>query len=118
MPVNMKHIPYSMARAQPPIPTIPGHRKALEAALEGEKVDEYDTDSRKSKAVIAGAEMWKVFDIAISTPRARGCWVEMHEKGDREEGEKWFPQGLGTWRVGAWFEDVSWILGDVTEWKL
>jgi hypothetical protein len=58
-----------------------------------------------------------VFDIAASTPRARGCWVEVHEQKG-EEVEKWWPEGLGIWSVGPWFEDVRWVLGDVTEWEL
>jgi hypothetical protein len=84
---------------------------------EGAKLDDYDIDPKKAEAVLVGTKTWKAFDMAASTPRARGCWLEVHEE-EGEEVEKWWPEGLGIWSVGPWFEDVRWVLGDVTEWEL
>jgi hypothetical protein len=50
---------------------------------EGAKLDDYDIDPKKAEAVLVGTKTWKAFDMAASTPRARGCWLEVHE----EEGE-------------------------------
>ena len=120
LPVNTKYIPISLTVAQPPIPEPAGHKAAAKAAIEGPKVDEYDIDPEKSLAVLPGTDRWCIFDIAATTPRARGCWVEVHEQSGetREEDEIFFPKGLGTWRIGGWVEDVNWAIGDVTEFKL
>ena len=111
-----------MAAAQPPLPAAPGYEKAVKEVLEGRNVDDYDTDSKKAEAVLVGTDRWRAFDIAAITPRARGCWVEVHEKkeneGMEEGGKDWWPRGLGTWSVGAWMEDVDWRLGEVVEWTV
>ncbi|KAF1835283.1 hypothetical protein BDW02DRAFT_568160 [Decorospora gaudefroyi] len=120
IPVNTRYVPYSMAAAQPPIPEPAGHKEGLKKAIEGEMVDDYDTDPTKADAVYVGTDLWRAFDISASVKRARGCWVDVKElgaKGEVNEGGSWFPE-VGTWRVGAWFEEVDWRMGDVVEWKL
>ena len=111
-----------MAAAQPPLPSTPGHEKAVKEVQEGVRVDDYDTDIKNMDAVLVGTQKWRAFDIAAVTPRARGCWVEVHEKKEREGGEEggedWWPMGLGAWSVGAWMEDVDWKLGEVVEWMV
>ena len=127
IPVNTKYIPISLTVAQPPIPEPAGHKAAVKAAIEGPPVGEYDVDPKKAEAVLVGTDRWRAFDCSSSAPRARGCWVEVHENetrrvdggdGDDDEGKIWFPRNLGTWSVGGWLEEVNWKLGEVTEWKL
>ena len=122
IPLNTKYLPLSMAAAQPPLPAAPGYEKALGEVLGGAEVDEYDLDPKKEGAVLVGTEKWRAFDIAAITPRARGCWVEVHEKKDNdvveEGGKEWWPRNLGSWSVGAWMEDVDWRLGEVVEWTV
>ncbi|KAI4674127.1 uncharacterized protein J4E84_010827 [Alternaria hordeiaustralica] len=122
MPLNTKYLPLSMAAAQPPLPSAPGHEKAVKEVQEELQVDDYDTDIKKMDAVLVGTQKWRAFDIAAVTPRARGCWVEVHEKKESEvleQGEEnWWPRGLGAWSVGAWMEDVDWKLGEVVEWTV
>jgi hypothetical protein len=81
------------------------------------EVDEYDIDPAKETQVLVSTASWKAFDIAARTPRARGCWVEVHEQ-EGDEGEKFFTQKLGVWKVGAWMEDAEWVLRDVREWTV
>ena len=123
IPVSTKYIPMSLALVQPPIPEPQGQQQAAKEAIDGPHTDPYDLDPKKGLAVLVGTERWRGFDISASSPRARGCWVEVHEGGDEdrggdEEGEIFFPSRLGTWRVGAWMEEVDWKIGDVVEWKL
>jgi hypothetical protein len=121
MPLNTKYLPLSLAAAQPPLPAARGHADAVQEVLGGLEVDDYDTDPKKADAVLVGTYKWRAFDIAAVTPRARGCWVEVHERAESEvpEGEKiWWPRGLGEWSVGAWMEDVDWRLGEVVEWTV
>ncbi|KAI4604892.1 hypothetical protein J4E83_010940 [Alternaria metachromatica] len=84
MPLNTKYLPLSMAAAQPPLPSAPRHEKAVREVQEGLQVDDYDTDVKKMDAVLVGTQKWRAFDIAAVTPRARGCWVEVHEKKESE----------------------------------
>jgi hypothetical protein len=111
-----------MAAAQPPVAAAPGHEQAVKEVQEGLHVDDYDTDIKKADAVLVGTQKWRAFDIAAATPRARGCWVDVHEKKESEtveEGEKgWWPRGIGSWSVGAWLEDCDWKLGEVVEWTM
>ena len=111
-----------MAVVQPPIPEPPGHKEALKKVLEGEKVDPYDIDPDKALAVLAGTDKWREFEISANSPRARGCWVQVHEPegeaGEEGEGKTYFPRELGPWRVGGWMEDVEWSIGGVTEWTV
>ncbi|KAI4689155.1 hypothetical protein J4E81_007872 [Alternaria sp. BMP 2799] len=122
MPLNTKYLPLSMAAAQPPLPSAPGHEKAVKEVQEGLQIDDYDIDIKKMDAVLVGTQKWRAFDIAAVTPRARGCWVEVHEKKEseavEEAEENWWPRGLGAWSVGAWMEDVDWKLGEVVEWTV
>ena len=128
MPVNTSYLPISLTVAQPPIPEPAGHKAAAKAAIEGPHVDEYDVDPTKAEAVLVGTDRWRAFDCSSSAPRARGCWVEVHEDeskrvegdydDDDEEEKTWFPKNLGTWSVGGWLEEVNWKLGEVTEWRL
>ncbi|KAI4916127.1 hypothetical protein J4E90_004573 [Alternaria incomplexa] len=103
MPLNTKYLPLSMAAAQPPLPSAPRHEKAVREVQEGLQVDDYDTDVKKMDAVLVGTQKWRAFDIAAVTPRARGCWVEVHEKKESEaveEGEEnWWPRGLASTSV-------------------
>jgi hypothetical protein len=82
--LNTKYLPLSMAAAQPPLPSAPGYERAVEEVLEGREVDDYDVDPKKADAVLVGTNRWRAFDIAAVTPRARGCWIEVHEKGEAE----------------------------------
>jgi hypothetical protein len=121
LPVNTKYVPLSLTVAQPPIPEPAGYKEALKATIEGPPVDEYDVDPEKALAVLAGTDRWRLFDIAARSPRVRGCWVELHKQNGERRGDQdkvYFPEGLGVWQVGAWFEDIEWTIGDVTEWKL
>ncbi|OAG15394.1 hypothetical protein CC77DRAFT_466171 [Alternaria alternata] len=122
IPLNTKYLPLSMAAAQPPLPAAPEYKRALSEVLGGAEVDEYDLDPKKEGAVLVGTEKWRAFDIAAIAPRARGCWVEVHEKKDEEVveegGKEWWPRNLRSWSVGAWMEDVDWRLGEVVEWTV
>ncbi|KAG9383011.1 hypothetical protein A1F94_006932 [Pyrenophora tritici-repentis] len=109
IPVNTKYMPISLTVAQPPIREHPGHKAAAKAAIEGPPVDEYDLDPKKAEAVLVGTDRWRAVDCSSSAPRARGCWVEVHENETKEQddGEKtWFPKNLGTWAVGGWLEEL------------
>jgi hypothetical protein len=120
--LNTKYLPLSLAAAQPPLPAATGHEKAVKEVREGLEVDDYDTNVKKGEAVLVGTKKWRAFDIAAITPRARGCWVDVHEKKENEvtedDGKIWWPRSLGTWSVGAWMEDVDWRLGEVVEWTV
>ncbi|KAG9187953.1 hypothetical protein G6011_01876 [Alternaria panax] len=122
IPLNTKYLPLSLAAAQPPLPAALGHEEDVREVLGGLEVDEYDLSPQKEAAVLVGTERWRAFDIAAVTPRARGCWVEVHESKEgevvEESGKRWWPRGLGEWSVGAWMEDVDWKLGEVVEWTV
>jgi hypothetical protein len=112
----------TLAAVQPPIPESEGRKKAL---LETESgiFGEYDLNPVKEMQVLVGTERWCAFDIQAKVKRARGCWVEIKEKKEKsldDEGDEnnWFPKKLGLWQVGAWCEEMDWMLGDVEEWKL
>ncbi|RAR06250.1 MFS general substrate transporter [Stemphylium lycopersici] len=122
IPVSTKYIPMNFTLVQPPIPEAQGHKQAAKEAIDGPHTDPYDLDPEKGLAVLVGTESWRTFDISASSPRARGCWVEVHEGGQGEQSgdeecETFFPRRLGTWSIGAWMEEVDWNIGGVVEWK-
>ncbi|KAL6170634.1 hypothetical protein ACJQWK_03606 [Exserohilum turcicum] len=122
LPVNTKYIPLSLTVAQPPIPEHAGFKAAAaKAAVDNaHTVDEYDIDPAKAGAVLPGTDRWRAFDVAATSPSARGCWVEVHarteEEGESEESKVFWPKGLTMWSVGGWMEHVNWVLGEVIEW--
>jgi hypothetical protein len=120
VPINMKYVPLNMVQVQPPIPEPAGHKRAIEAEMNGGvKIDPYDISAKNEVAVAAGTDRWCSFDIGGKVVRARGCWVEMlHSKtGGKEEG-KYFPQDLKPWSMGGWMEEAVLDIGEPLEWKL
>lgn len=119
MPVNSKWIPMSMMHVQPPIPEPPGQRAAVEDVIQSPEIDAYDIGAKGEKALCVGTDRWTAFDIGLSIPRARGCWVTMGETGT-EEGvsARYFPQGLRPWGVGGWMEEAMLEIEKPLEWKL
>ena len=107
VPVSTKWMPLSTFMVQPPVPEAPGFKEAVRSeAAEGGKIDEYDIDPEKETSLLAGTDGWAGMSINSYSPRARGCWVTIHDLTKEEHGEnfgqKYWPQDLKPWSVGAW----------------
>ncbi|KAF1954650.1 hypothetical protein CC80DRAFT_123536 [Byssothecium circinans] len=127
MPFSSKWMPMSTMHAQPPIPEAEGHKQAVKSELEREsngngKIDDYDINPANEEALLAGTEFWRSFPIDMSAPRVRGCWITVHKttesQGEADSANKYWPQDIRPWTVGAWFEDAVMGIPGPLEWKL
>lgn len=90
MPFSTKYLPLGTL-AQPPLPAAePGSEDA---------------------ELLVGTDRWAEFGADFSAPRARACWVVVHEprRGSDEgkEAEKWWPVSARPFRVGIWLEEAT-----------
>ncbi|ORY14191.1 hypothetical protein BCR34DRAFT_599389 [Clohesyomyces aquaticus] len=120
---SSKWLPVSTTQAQPPIPAAPGF--GLQAAgveREATERDSYDINPSFQDELLAGTDRWCSFPIESYVPRARGCWVTLHEPGKDEdvikEASKYWPQDVQPWGIGAWCEDAELNIPAPIEWKL
>lgn len=127
VPVSTKWLPMSTKLAQPPIPEAHGFKKAVEEEVARAKIDAYDINPKTEGALLVGTDRWCGFPINAYVPRARGCWVTIHQAGqDDEEQEvdavkeagKYWPQDVRPWSIGAWMEDAEMLVPEPLEWKL
>jgi hypothetical protein len=121
--VSTRWLPISTMQAQPPLPSAPGFKEAVEEGLEAStKIGEHDISLKHETALLAGTDRWCAFPIIGSFPSARGCWVTVHSAGEGVEGSqneavrkagRYWPQDVRPWVVGAWMVGVSSSLFDM-----
>ncbi|KAF2177720.1 hypothetical protein K469DRAFT_719651 [Zopfia rhizophila CBS 207.26] len=126
MPISSRWLPLSTVHAQPPLPEAASFKKDASEASEGKQIDPYDIDPRYEEELLAGTDRWCIFPVNSYVPRARGCWVSIHEPGkDEETGDaavkeaaKYWPVDVTPWSIGAWMEDAELGIPEPLEWKL
>ncbi|PVI06646.1 hypothetical protein DM02DRAFT_609446 [Periconia macrospinosa] len=128
IPFNAKYLPVESSPAQPPVPAAAGQKEAAAAEIQARDdgsgtINPYNTSPQHEDALLAGTDTWCSFAFEASTPRARGCWVTVHEgatqSGERtDETSKYWPRGLRPWAIGGWLEDAQIYIGPPVEWKL
>lgn len=127
MPFNSKWLPLSTTQVQPPIPEAAGHKQAVKSELATQsnpdgKIDDYNISQQNEVALLAGTDRWCAYPIDASSPQVRGCWVTVHNTTehikDTEEANKYWPQDVRPWAIGAWMEDAEMSIPLPLEWKL
>ncbi|KAF2017618.1 hypothetical protein BU24DRAFT_345038 [Aaosphaeria arxii CBS 175.79] len=131
VPVSSRWLPLSTVLAQPPVPEAPGFKAAVDVEVKKSvRTDEYDINPDLEESILAGTEDWCLFPITSYAPRARGCWVTVHETGKggsnsevgdqaaNQEAVKSWPQDVRPWSIGAWMEDAELGIPEPLKWKL
>lgn len=124
--MSTRWLPLSTVMAQPPLTEAAGFKLGDEAEVESAKIDPYDTSPKDEDALLCGTDRWCSFPIDAYVRRARGCWVKVHEPGKGDEGatraaeqpDRYWPQDVRPWSIGAWMEDTEMIVPTPLEWKL
>lgn len=120
IPVSLSYFP-TLPAVQPPLPEPAGRETALDFELEAGPIDNYDIDPKHEESLLVGTERWCKFEFQGRVPRARGCWVQLHDISGKGGigSEKWFPQGLKPWSsVGGWMEEADLSITVPVEWKV
>lgn len=87
IPFSTRYLPISTTLAQPPLPAAPA-TSAVHSPLSNNPKprDPYMFD-RDEAELLVGTERWCTMPIHAYSPKARGCWVEVHGPGFRPEND-------------------------------
>ncbi|KAF2731602.1 hypothetical protein EJ04DRAFT_442670 [Polyplosphaeria fusca] len=118
IPVSTNWLPLSTTQVQPPLPQAPGFGNAVKEVVGGKKVDDYDINPKEEDSLLVGTNEWCAFPIQSYAPRARGCWVTIHEPGEDLEDAREYWQHVKPWNIGAWMEDAEMVIPAPLTWKL
>ncbi|KAF2493662.1 hypothetical protein BU16DRAFT_464911 [Lophium mytilinum] len=121
IPFSTRYMPLSAELGQPPLPAAPRASKVHSPLSNSNKAkDPYDITKDEAELLV-GTERWCSMTNHAYSPKTRGMWVEVHspaEEDAKKEAQRWWPQGIKPWKIGAWMEEAEIEIPAPKEWKL